>query len=116
MAALDGWIGTDEQGYLSGDSQRTGGEVFLRSELNTGCACTLDDEDACGNDDLYCCTLPDDDRGYCLTSNTTCPIPEDDSEIEDDDPTPTSTATATSTPACSSEGCDCVAGIEALRG
>jgi len=120
MAALEEWIGASGQAVLAGEPERDSGAVFLRSELPVGCWCRIDDENACGSDDLYCCAAPDDDQGICLTVATICPGTQDE-ETEDDeeDPTPTPTpapaataATTATTASCTSAGCDCVAGSD----
>ena len=87
MAALEEWIGASGQAVLAGEPERDSGAVFLRSELPVGCWCRIDDENACGSDDLYCCAAPDDDQGICLTVATICPGTQDE-ETEDDEEDP----------------------------
>lgn len=117
--AMDAWIAESDQSVLSDASTRDGGEVFLRSDSNAGCWCSIDDEDACGTDELVCCATADDDRGICLTAATTCPVPGDDEETPDEDevsddatPTPTPTTAAAATSACTGEGCSCLSGAQ----
>lgn len=118
MQVLEEWIASSEQSILTGDPERDNGGVFLRSELETGCWCRIEDEIACGSDELYCCAPADDDQGVCLTVATICPGTQDEaSSDEEDDPTPTPSPTAAAAPTavpagCTSAGCDCIAGLD----
>ncbi|HET9662388.1 MAG TPA: hypothetical protein VFP05_18825 [Thermomicrobiales bacterium] len=110
----DAWIEEHAQAILSGKPEIHSGDVFLRSELHAGCACTAGVEDACNSSRLTCCatTAEAGGPGVCLTTATTCPA------VAGAEPTATSvpveepTAVPTDVPACTGEGCDCIAGTE----
>jgi hypothetical protein len=109
----DAWIEANAQAILTGDPEIHSGDVFLRSELQTGCGCTTGVEDACSSARLTCCAtsgLPGG-PGVCLTNETTCPA------VDGVTPTATSapaapTAAPTDVPACTGEGCACTAGTD----
>lgn len=111
---LDAWIAENLPELPGNELERDSGDVFLRSELGAGCRCQIDDDEACGSGDLYCCAPVDENRGICLTSATICPDPEDnqdDTGETDDASAPAPTATTAAASACTSEGCNCVSGV-----
>jgi hypothetical protein len=122
----DAWIDQNANDVLPGDPEILSGDVFLRSDIHTGCGCITGTQDPCNSERLTCC--PTTDRmggpGICLTNETTCPA------VGGEEPTATAvaptqtaapeptvapvepTATATEEPACTGEGCACNTGVE----
>lgn len=130
----DEWISDNASDILSSQPTILSGDVFLRSDLDTGCSCITGTEDPCNAHDLICCQTASRPgaQGVCMTSETTCPAPDaptatatvSEPTVAPDDPTatsvpteaPTEGPTATSAPAsptaCVGEGCDCTGGVE----
>jgi hypothetical protein len=110
----DAWIDEHAQAILSGKPEIHSGDVFLRSELHAGCACTAGVDDACNSSRLTCCatTAEPGGPGVCLTTATTCPAVEGAAPAATSTPAEEPTAGPTDIPACTGEGCDCIAGTE----
>lgn len=107
----DAWIEEYAQAILSGDPDIHSGDVFLRSELHAGCACTTGEDDACHSSRLVCCgtSAQDGGPGICLTTQTTCPATEGTPVAA----VPTEAPTAEpEESACTSEGCACISGTD----
>lgn len=105
--AEDEWIANNAAEILAGKPDIRSGTVFLRSELQTGCGCTIGVENACNSERLVCCgtTGVPGGEGICLTTATTCPGEEPVA--------PTATAVPpTEVPACTGEGCACNGGVQ----
>jgi hypothetical protein len=105
----DSWISANAATILSGSPTIQSGDVFLRSELHAGCGCITGTQDPCSSDRLTCCATTDrmGGPGICLTTETTCPgtMPaEPTATSAPDDPT--------AVPACTGEGCTCIAGTD----
>jgi hypothetical protein len=97
----DAWITANAATILRGTPTIASGDVFLRSNLGTGCGCITGTEDACG-DGLVCCGASDlmGGPGVCLNTETTCPAP------------PPAAASPTVEPACTASGCACNGGVQ----
>jgi len=113
LRVLDDWIGAEDRTTLTSAPEWTGGDLFLRSELEVGCRCNPNDDDPCGSDDLVCCPVAADNRGFCMAAATTCPAGGGDDPAPDDEPPATATSVPpTAVTMCSSEGCACVGGVQ----
>jgi hypothetical protein len=101
-AQEDAWIQANAATILRGAPTIASGDVFLRSNLDTGCGCITGTEDACGTDGLVCCVTSDSmgGPGICLNSETTCPA------------APPAPASPTAEPACTASGCACNGGVQ----
>src|SRR6478735_6388682 len=98
----DAWIQANAATILTGAPTIASGDVFLGSNLGTGCGCTTGTEDACGADGLVCCGTSDlmGGPGICLNTQTTCPA------------APPAPASPTAEPACTASGCACNGGVQ----
>ena len=98
----DAWIQANAATILRGAPTIASGDVFLGSNLGTGCGCTTGTEDACGADGLVCCGTSDlmGGPGICLNTQTTCPA------------APPAPASPTAEPACTASGCACNGGVQ----
>jgi hypothetical protein len=98
----DAWITANASAILRGTPTIQSGDVFLRSNLGTGCGCATGTEDPCGSDALVCCGISDlpGGSGVCLTTQTTCPA------------VPATPASPTVEPACTGENCACNGGVQ----
>lgn len=105
----DAWIAENAEEILPGKPDIHSGDVFLRSELHTGCGCPTGVEDACNSDRLVCCGTTDLDGGpgICLTAATICPAIESTAPAATAVPPP-----PTEAPACTGAGCWCLGGVE----
>lgn len=111
---LDEWIGAiDQEAGIIGPSEWSGGDVFLRSRLGAGCRCNPNDDDPCGSDDLVCCPVAAENRGFCMAAATTCPAIGADDPAPDGEPSATATSIPpTAVTMCTIDGCACVAGVQ----
>ena len=98
----DDWIAANASAILRGTPTIASGDVFLRSNLDTGCGCATGTEDPCGSDRLICCGTSDlpGGPGVCLTVQTTCPA------------APAPVASPTVEPSCTAAGCACNGGVQ----
>ncbi|MCA9858932.1 MAG: hypothetical protein KC438_04380 [Thermomicrobiales bacterium] len=120
-ALLHEWVEENAQDVLPDSPSAFEGAVFLRSDLQTECGCSPDDDDSCGSDRLVCCpTSEDEERGICLTAATTCPGDAGD-DLPEETPSETSEVvsepmvaadTPTEVPSCTGAGCSCTPGID----
>jgi len=111
----DAWIADNAETILSGKPEIKSGAVFLRSELQTGCGCITGTQDPCNSERLICCATTDrmGGPGICMTNATTCPAVEASptaTAAPVEAPTVAPTEVPTEEPACTWEGCDCIAG------
>lgn len=108
----DAWITANAASILSGTPTIQSGDVFLRSELHTGCGCTTGTENPCDSDRLVCCATTGNmgGPGVCLTSQTTCPgaMPAEPTATA----VPATAVPPTEAPACTGEGCACNGGVQ----